>query len=134
MPDISGRRPRVRNGCGAKSAAAFPRTFRLPVCQGSRARSSSGSPRCIPKRSATQLQLLMVESKTRKSVFLREAVRALDLPGAEVATARFEELLARPDLHESHDLVSIRAVRVESRVLMGLQAFVKPGGLLFLFR
>jgi 16S rRNA G527 N7-methylase RsmG len=75
----------------------------------------------------------MVESKTRKSVFLREAVRALDLT-AEVATARFEELLARPDLHEAHDLVTIRAVRLEARTLMTLQAFIKPGGLAFLFR
>lgn len=96
--------------------------------------SGGGSPALPLKLAAAHLQLLMVESKTRKSVFLREAIRALDLPDVEVATARFEELLARPDLHESHDLVTIRAVRVESRVLMGLQAFVKPGGLLFLFR
>ena len=96
--------------------------------------SGGGSPAIPLKLAAPQLRLLMVESKTRKSVFLREAIRALELPDAEVATVRFEELLTRPDLHESHDLVTIRAVRVESRVLMGLQAFVKPGGLLFLFR
>ena len=46
---------------------------------------------------------------------------------AEVATARFEELLARPELHEAHDLLTIRAVRVEARVLMSLQAFVEAG-------
>ena len=78
--------------------------------------------------------LLMVESKTRKSVFLREAVRALGLKDAEVVTTRFEELLARPDLHEAVDLVTVRAVRIESRMLLTLQAFAKPGGLLFLFR
>ena len=96
--------------------------------------SGGGSPAIPLKLAAPQLRLLMVESKTRKSVFLREAVRALELPDAEVAMVRFEELLARPDLHESHDLLTIRAVRVEARVLMGIQAFVKPGGLLFLFR
>jgi 16S rRNA (guanine527-N7)-methyltransferase len=96
--------------------------------------SGGGSPAIPLTLAAPHVQLLMVESKTRKSVFLREAIRALALDGADVATARFEELLARPDLHESHDLVTIRAVRVESRVLMGLQAFLKPGGLLFLFR
>jgi 16S rRNA (guanine527-N7)-methyltransferase len=96
--------------------------------------SGGGSP-AIPLALATPtLRLLMVESKTRKSVFLREAIRALALPEADVATARFEELLARPDLHERHDLLTIRAVRVEARVLMSLQAFVKPGGHLFLFR
>jgi len=96
--------------------------------------SGGGSPAVPFALALPGLSLLMVESKTRKSVFLREAVRALDLTGAEVATARFEELLARPDLHEAHDLVTIRAVRVESRVLLGLQAFLRPAGQLFLFR
>ena len=96
--------------------------------------SGGGSP-AIPMALATMhLRLMMVESKTRKSVFLREAVRALDLDGADVVTARFEELLTRPNLHEAHDLVTIRAVRIESRMLMAVQAFVKPGGLVFLFR
>jgi 16S rRNA (guanine527-N7)-methyltransferase len=96
--------------------------------------SGGGSP-AIPLALATPgVQLLMVEAKTRKSVFLREAIRTLALPGADVATARFEELLARPDLHETNDLVTIRAVRIESRVLMTLQAFTRPAGQLFLFR
>jgi 16S rRNA (guanine527-N7)-methyltransferase len=96
--------------------------------------SGGGSPAIPLALAAPSLRLLMVESKTRKSVFLREAVRALGLVGADVAAARFEELLARPDLHERHDLLTIRAVRIETRVLMSLQAFVRPGGHLFLFR
>jgi 16S rRNA (guanine527-N7)-methyltransferase len=96
--------------------------------------SGGGSPAIPFAIAVPTVRLLMVESKTRKSVFLREAIRALELPGADVATSRFEELLARPDLHEAHDLLTIRAVRVETRVLMSLQAFVKPGGQLFLFR
>ena len=96
--------------------------------------SGGGSPAipftlAVPGRS-----LLMVESKTRKSAFLREAVRALELKEAEVATSRFESLLAQPTLHEAHELLTIRAVRVESRVLMSLQAFVRPAGQIFLFR
>ena len=96
--------------------------------------SGGGSPAIPFALAAPNLGLLMVESKTRKSVFLREAIRALPLTDADVVTTRFEELLARPDLHERHDLLTIRAVRVEARVLMSLQAFVKPGGHLFLFR
>jgi 16S rRNA G527 N7-methylase RsmG len=96
--------------------------------------SGGGSPAIPLALAAPHLRLLMVESKTRKSVFLREVVRVLELPGADVATARFEELLARPDLHEAHDLVTIRAVRIEQRTLLVLQAFAKPGGLVFLFR
>jgi 16S rRNA (guanine527-N7)-methyltransferase len=96
--------------------------------------SGGGSPAIPLALAAPASSLLMVESKTRKSVFLREAIRALSLPAADVATARFEELLTRPDLHETHDLLTIRAVRVETRVLMNLQAFVAPRGHLLLFR
>ena len=76
----------------------------------------------------------MVEAKARKSAFLREAVRTLRLDGTTVETARYEELLARPELHEAFDVLSLRAVRVEIRTLFTLQAFVRRGGLLFLFR
>lgn len=96
--------------------------------------SGGGSPAIPLALSVPGLRLLMVEAKTRKSVFLREVIRTVGMPDAEVATGRFEELLARPNLHEAHDLVTIRAVRVESRVLMTLQAFIRPGGALFLFR
>ena len=77
---------------------------------------------------------MIVEAKTRKSVFLREALRVLEMTDAEVVTSRFEELLAKPELHEAHELLTLRAVRVESAVLMNLQAFVRPGGEIFLFR
>ena len=96
--------------------------------------SGGGSPAIPMALAAPRLRLTMVESKTRKSVFLREAVRALALDPAEVVTARFEELLTRPDLHEAHDLLTSRAVRIEARTLVTLQAFVRPGGLIFLFR
>ena len=96
--------------------------------------SGGGSPAIPLALAVPRLQLVMVESKTRKSVFLREAVRTLGLAAADVVTARFEELLARPSLHEAHDLVTIRAVRMESRMLRTLQAFVRPGGQVFLFR
>lgn len=96
--------------------------------------SGGGSPALPMALAIPGVRLLMVESKTRKSVFLREAIRTLCLTGADVATARFEELLSRPDLHEVHDLATIRAVRIETRSLITAQAFVRPGGVLFLFR
>jgi 16S rRNA (guanine527-N7)-methyltransferase len=96
--------------------------------------SGGGSPAIPFALAVPHARLLMVEAKTRKSVFLREAIRALEMTDADVAISRFEELLARPDLHEAHDLLTIRAVRIEARLLMTLQAFVKPGGQLFLFR
>lgn len=96
--------------------------------------SGGGSPGLPFALSHPSVQVLLVESKTRKAVFLAEAIRILELSGASVVTSRFEELLARPDLHERHDLLTMRAVRMEVRTLMSLQAFVKPGGLLLLFR
>jgi 16S rRNA (guanine527-N7)-methyltransferase len=96
--------------------------------------SGGGSPAIPLKLTAPRLGLTMVEVKARKSAFLREAIRHLELVNVTVETSRYEELLARPELHESFDVLSLRAVRVEPEALTSLQAFVKPGGSLFLFR
>ena len=96
--------------------------------------SGGGSPAIPLKLAIPELSLLMVESKTRKTAFLREACRQLEIEDVVVETGRYEALLSRPELHEVHDLLTLRAVRIEERVLRGLQAFVKPGGALALFR
>jgi 16S rRNA (guanine527-N7)-methyltransferase len=96
--------------------------------------SGGGSPAIPFKLALPEMQLTMVEVKARKSAFLREAIRQLGLEGAEVETARYEELLARPELHEAFGAVSLRAVRTETRVLTTLQAFLGDGGTLILFR
>jgi 16S rRNA (guanine527-N7)-methyltransferase len=96
--------------------------------------SGGGSPAIPLKLAAPSSMLTMVEVKARKSAFLREAVRTLGLDKTSVETSRYEELLARPDLHEAFGLLSLRAIRVEVRTLLTLQAFIKPGGLIFLFR
>lgn len=96
--------------------------------------SGGGSP-AIPLRLASHpMRLCMVEAKTRKSVFLREACRALGLDDVSVETARFEQLLTRPELHEGFDLVSIRAVRIDTKTLTTLQAFLRAGGQMLLFQ
>ena len=96
--------------------------------------SGGGSPALPLALALTGVRLVMVEVKTRKSVFLREAVRELGLITSTVVTARYETLLPNPHLHESFDLLSVRAVKVEARVLSALQAFVRPGGRLLHFR
>ncbi|HEX2443860.1 MAG TPA: 16S rRNA (guanine(527)-N(7))-methyltransferase RsmG [Vicinamibacterales bacterium] len=96
--------------------------------------SGNGSPAIPIKLAVESLALVMVESKARKCAFLREALRVLDIGDATVENARFEELLARPDLHETQDIVTARALRLESRTLLGLQAFLKPGGRMLLFQ
>lgn len=96
--------------------------------------SGGGSPAIPLKLGVPALHVTMVEVKARKSAFLREAIRTLNLEGAVVETARYEELLVRPELHEACDVVSLRAVRTEARVLTSLQAFLRVGGMLLLFR
>ena len=96
--------------------------------------SGGGSPAIPMKLGSSKLALTMVEVKVRKSAFLREATRHLKLTNTYVETARIEELLTRTDLHESFDVITMRAVRVEQRMLQTLQAFVRPGGRLLLFR
>ena len=96
--------------------------------------SGGGSPAIPFKLALPDAALTMVEVKARKSAFLREAIRQLQLKTAEVENTRYEELLARPELHEAYDLLSVRAVRAETRVLTSLQAFLKPNGSMVLFR
>ena len=96
--------------------------------------SGGGSPAIPLALASGATGLTMVESKARKSAFLREAIRQLQLAGATVENSRFEELLAKPELHESFDVLSLRAVRIEARVLTSLQAFVKPNSCVALFR
>ena len=96
--------------------------------------SGGGSP-AIPLKLATpSLHLMMVESKTRKSAFLREAIRVLNLENTSVETARAEDLITRSELHESQEILTIRAVRLEQKLLMRLQAFLRLGGRIMLFR
>jgi 16S rRNA (guanine527-N7)-methyltransferase len=95
--------------------------------------TGGGSPAIPMKLASPGISLRMVEPKTRKAAFLREVVRALELDRTGIDAVRFEELLARPSLHDAMDVVTMRAVRVDRKTLTELQSFVKPGGLLFLF-
>ncbi|MDQ3069332.1 MAG: 16S rRNA (guanine(527)-N(7))-methyltransferase RsmG [Acidobacteriota bacterium] len=95
--------------------------------------SGGGSPALPLAIAAPGLSLTMVEVKVRKSAFLREAVRVLGLD-ARVLTSRYEALLADPAMHEFASLLSLRAVRVDAKTLLGIQAFVRPGGRMLLFR
>jgi len=95
--------------------------------------SGGGSPAIPLKVARPDLVLTMVEAKTRKSVFLREVIRQLELPACQVETVRFEQLLTRPPFLEAMDVLSIRAVRVEVPELRTLQAFLKSGGQMLWF-
>ena len=95
--------------------------------------SGGGSPAIPMKFVAPGITMVMVESKQKKAAFLRECIRHLTLTQTTVESARFEELLERPGYQRSADVVTLRAVKADPGLLAGVQAFLKPGGLLFLF-
>jgi 16S rRNA (guanine527-N7)-methyltransferase len=96
--------------------------------------SGGGSPAIPFALAIPESQLLMVESKSRKSVFLKEALRALRMHDSQVVTARFENLLETHPLTDAYDIVTVRAVRVGTEELNALRQFVRPGGQIMLFR
>lgn len=96
--------------------------------------SGGGSPAIPLKLALPHLSLRMVESRAKKALFLREAIRVLGLTNASVDTGRFETLVSRPSLRGSMDVVSVRAVRVEADVLTTLQAFLRSGGHMMVFK
>lgn len=90
--------------------------------------SGGGSP-ALPLRIALpRIGVTLVESKVRKCAFLREAVRQLRLDGVVVENHRLDELLARPELNASADVVTIRAVRADGRLWATVATFLRPGG------
>jgi 16S rRNA (guanine527-N7)-methyltransferase len=109
------------------AAAALPHSPRL-IDLG----TGSGSP-AIPLALALSAPVLvMVESRSRKAAFLREAARELGLNGI-VENARFEEVALRPEYRQAMDVVSVRAVRIDSLALEAAAAFLSAGGRIALF-
>ena len=78
-------------------------------------------------------RLVLVEVKTRKCAFLREVLRQLSMTDASVENCRFEELLSKPHLLETADVVSMRAVRPTRGLWNTAQAFLRPRGRVFWF-
>jgi 16S rRNA (guanine527-N7)-methyltransferase len=95
--------------------------------------SGGGSPALPLRIMRPAIRYVLVESKVRKSAFLREAVRTLGLDNVEVENRRFEELLPRVDLHEAVDLITMRAVRLDRRLQATMLAFLSSEGHVFLF-
>jgi 16S rRNA (guanine527-N7)-methyltransferase len=90
--------------------------------------SGGGSPGIPFQLAAPALRVILVEVKVRKSAFLREVVRQLELDKVEVENRRFEELLSHLEYLEAADLVTIRAVRADARLWNTIQGFLRPGG------
>ncbi len=95
--------------------------------------SGGGSPAVPIRLMRPDVRLRMVESKSRKAAFLREAVRHLALTGASVEARRYEEFAAGLDEGDRADVVTVRAVRLDEAGFKSLGGLLGDGGRLFLF-
>jgi 16S rRNA (guanine527-N7)-methyltransferase len=93
--------------------------------------SGGGSPAIPLKIVRPELVLTMVESRTRKAAFLREAIRTLELANARVLTERAEAAAAR--LPATADYVTVRAVRPDAPLLEASRRLLASSGRLILF-
>ena len=93
--------------------------------------SGGGSPALPLKIVRPNLRLLMVEAKSRKAAFLREAIRTLNLESATVENVRFEEFARQSPA--SAQVLTVRAVRPDQTLMDAVTLLLKPAGLLLLF-
>ena len=77
-------------------------------------------------------ELTMVESRTRKCAFLREAARILETKATTVE-ARFQEAAEVAAICHQTDIVTVRAVRIDADVFRLVRHVLKPGGLILRF-
>jgi 16S rRNA (guanine527-N7)-methyltransferase len=97
--------------------------------------SGGGSPAIPLLIARPTLKLTMIESKTRKAAFLREAVRAVGLiDAANVLSERFEDVAARAEHASAGDVVTVRAVKADAELFGVAGQLLKHGGRLCLFR
>ena len=94
--------------------------------------SGAGSP-AIPLKIVRPLPVLtMVEARSRKAAFLREAVRTVGLSSTSVITSRFEQL--PESASGTADLVSARAVKTDRMFMATAARLIREGGQLLLFQ
>ncbi len=111
------------------AAPLIPNDVQLAIDVG----SGGGSPSIPLKLARPEIRFVLVESKARKSAFLREAVRHLQLEGVDVATSRFEDLEGRLEFKSTADLVTVRAVRLDEGFWKAVSGVLRPGGYVMLF-
>jgi 16S rRNA (guanine527-N7)-methyltransferase len=94
--------------------------------------SGGGSPAIPLKIVCPARTLVMVESRSKKSAFLREAVRTLELRRTSVWTGRIEGLSETRDSWHT-ELVTVRGVKIGEAVLTAAASILRPGGRLAIF-
>jgi 16S rRNA (guanine527-N7)-methyltransferase len=94
--------------------------------------SGSGSPAIPMKLARPEIELVMVESRRRKSAFLREAVRTLELRQTVVETREFGAG-SGGYVDNPFDVSTLRAVRPSEAILREIGRITKLDGSIMLF-
>jgi 16S rRNA (guanine527-N7)-methyltransferase len=94
--------------------------------------TGSGSPAVPLRVMQPDGSLEMIESRDRKTAFLREAVRVLELGRTEVRTSRIEGFAAS-EAAAVADLITMRAVRPALPILRAAAHLLKPEGRFLVF-
>ena len=94
--------------------------------------SGAGSPAIPMALMLEGVELMMLEPRLKKSIFLREAVRELGIRGSVLST-RVEETVGDPRMLERFDSASIRAVRLGKPILECVARLVRIDGQVLLF-
>ncbi len=95
--------------------------------------SGGGSPAIPLKLLRPEASLTMVESRSRKIAFLREAIRELRLPEARAEAERFDNLIGHSQWIGSADVVSARAVRPTQEFVLLVEQLLHTDGELLIF-
>jgi len=95
--------------------------------------SGSGSPAIPFKIVHSRAKLTMVESRSRKAAFLREAVRTIGLSDTGVECARIEDVAASGLRSRTSDLITMRGVKPDVTMWSALQSLLSQSGMLFWF-
>jgi len=92
--------------------------------------SGGGSPAVPMRVLRPESRLTMVEARGKKAAFLREVTRVLDLSNVDVVNTRVEDW--SPARH-SAELVTARALRINTQLLLLVRTFLSAHGQLLLF-
>ena len=111
------------------AAALVPPGVKLALDVG----SGGGSPAIPLKLARRDIPFVLVESKSRKCAFLREAVRHLELTGIDVVNSRLQEVASRVEMLSRVDLVTVRAVRMDAELWVAVRRILAPGARALLF-
>ena len=96
--------------------------------------SGAGIPGLPLKIARPGFEVHLIESKTKKVVFLRDTIRRLGLKGVEAYKGRAEKGDDLPTLFNFYDIVTARALAPLKKTIGICSPYLEPGSLLVTFK